>query len=93
MNATPPNNLVTGGILVNFDNAPQITGNDISVLRHDGTTGQTQTAFGIALGVVPTNTVTTFTGSDTTNAAITGNKINGVTQLNATGYSAFGHSW
>src|ERR1044071_71380 len=60
MNATPPNNLVTGGILVNFDNAPQIRGNDISVLRHDGTTGQAQTAFGIALGLVPNNTVTTF---------------------------------
>ena len=81
MNATSPNNLVTGGILVNFDNGAQISGNDISVLRHDGTTGQTSTAFGIALGVVPTATTTNFTGSETTNATITGNKINGITQL------------
>src|SRR4029078_5460904 len=83
-------NLVTGGILVNFDNAPQIRGNDISVLRHDGTTGQTQTAFSIALGRVPSNTTTIFTGSETTNATVTGNRINGVTQLHPTGYSAFG---
>jgi hypothetical protein len=53
MNAPSPNNLITGGILVNFENGAQISGNDISVLRHDGTTGQTVTAFGIALGVVP----------------------------------------
>ena len=53
MNAPSPNNLITGGILLNFDNGAQISGNDISVLRHDGTTGQTVTAFGIALGVVP----------------------------------------
>ena len=53
MNAASPNNLVTGGILVKFEDSPLINGNDISVLRHDGTTGQAGTAFGIALGVVP----------------------------------------
>jgi hypothetical protein len=90
MNGASPNNLNTGGILVNFDNAPQIYQNDISVLRHDGTAGQTGTAFGIALGVVPSNTVTTFTGSDVTNAQVYRNRINGVTQLNSTGYSALG---
>ena len=36
------------------------------------------------------NTVTTFTGSDVINAVVSRNKINGVTQLNATGYSGFG---
>ena len=90
MNAASPNNITTGGILVNFENGVQITQNDISVLKHDGTTGTTTTAFGIALGVVPNNTVTTFTGSDVINAIVSRNKINGVTQLNSTGYSAFG---
>src|SRR5262249_22129281 len=60
MNAASPNNITTGGILVNFENAPQITQNDIgNIIKHDGTNGTTATAFGIALGVVPSNTVTT----------------------------------
>ncbi|MFZ1617182.1 MAG: BNR-repeat neuraminidase N-terminal domain-containing protein [Flavobacteriales bacterium] len=90
MNAASPNNITIGGILVNFDNGVQVTQNDISVLRHDGTTGTTGTTFGIAIGVVPNNSVTTFTGNDVTGSTVTRNKINGVTQLNATGYSAFG---
>ena len=91
MNAASPNNITTGGILVNFENAVQITQNNIdNVIKHDGTNGTTTTAFGIALGVVPNNTVTTFTGSDVTNATVTGNKIGVVLQLNSTGYSAFG---
>ena len=53
MNAASPNNITTGGILANFEDGIQITQNDISVLKHDGTTGTQQTAFGIALGVVP----------------------------------------
>lgn len=88
--APSPNNVTTGGILINFDDSPQIFKNDISVFKHDGTTGTTGTAFGIALGVVPSNTVTTFTGSDVVNALLYSNRINGVTQLNATGYSALG---
>lgn len=90
MNAASPNNITTGGIFVNFDNATVISQNDISVLKHDGTTGTTNTAFGIALGVVPNNTVTVFAGSDVTGAQVTRNRINGVTQMNATGYAAFG---
>src|SRR5262249_55677859 len=86
-----PNNITTGGIVVNFENAPQITQNDIgNIIKHDGTNGTTATAFGIALGVVPNNTVTTFTGSDVTNATVSRNRINGVIQLHATGYSALG---
>ncbi|MGB7923587.1 MAG: Calx-beta domain-containing protein [Pyrinomonadaceae bacterium] len=90
MNSASPTNITTGGILANFEDGIQITQNDISVLKHDGTTGTTGTAFGIALGLVPNNTVTTFTGSDVTNASVLRNKINGVTQLNTTGYSTFG---
>lgn len=90
MNAASPNNITTGGVLVNFDNGAQVSENDISVLKHDGTTGTTNTAFGIGLGVVPNNTVTTFTGSDVTGAILNRNRINGVTQLNSTGYSSFG---
>ncbi|HEX8734050.1 MAG TPA: Calx-beta domain-containing protein [Pyrinomonadaceae bacterium] len=90
MNAASPNNITTGGVLANFEDGIQISRNDLSVLKHDGTTGTTNTAFGIALGVVPNNTVTTFTGSDVINASITRNKINGVTQLHSTGYSSFG---
>jgi hypothetical protein len=90
MNAASPNNITTGGVFANFEDGIQITRNDISVLRHDGTTGQTVTAFGIALGVVPNATLTAFTGSDVVNAVVSRNKINGITQLNATGYSAFG---
>ena len=90
MNAASPNNLNLGGIFVRFEDSVQISQNDISVLRHDGTTGQTGTVFGIALGIIPSNTVTTFTGSDVTGAMVTKNKISGLTQLNSTGYSAFG---
>ena len=91
INAVSPNNVATGGILANFENGIQITQNDIgNLLKHDGTTGTTGTVFGIALGVVPSNTVTTFTGSDVTGATVTRNKINALTQLNSTGYSSFG---
>lgn len=90
MNSASPNNLTNGGILVNFDDGVKVSQNDISIFRHDGTTGQIGTAYGIALGVVPSNTVTAFTGSDVVNAEVRRNRINGVTQLNSTGYSGFG---
>jgi hypothetical protein len=97
MNSASPNNLMEGGILVRFDDGAQITQNDISVLRNDGSvtaSGLTNTAFGIALGLIPSNTVSNFTGSDVTNASITRNKINGIVQLYSDstpdGYSAFG---
>ena len=90
MNAASPNNITTGGVLVNFDDGAQIRQNDISVLKHDGTIGTTNTAFGIALGIVPNNTVTAFTGSEVTNSSVIRNRINGVTQLSSTGYSSFG---
>ena len=91
MNAASPNNITTGGILVNFDDGAQITQNDIgNILKHDGTTGTTGTVFGIALGAVPSNSVTTFTGNDVINAAVRRNKINALTQLHSTGYSSFG---
>ena len=82
---------MTGGVLVFFESGVQVTRNSIgNILRSDGTTGLSGTAFGIALGVVPSNSVTAFTGSDVTGAVVTGNKIDGVVQLDSTGYSAFG---
>ena len=63
------NNVTTGGVLANFEDGIQVTQNDLSVLKHDGTTGTTNTAFGIALGIVPNNILTGFTGSDVVNAA------------------------
>ena len=90
MNAASPNNITTGGVLALFEDGIQITQNDISVLKHDGTNGTFETAFGIALGVVPNNNSTVFTGSDVTNAQVRRNRINGVTQLSAGGYSSFG---
>ncbi|MBK8150282.1 MAG: InlB B-repeat-containing protein [Acidobacteria bacterium] len=90
MNSASPTNLTQGGILVNFDDGVKVTQNDISVFRHDGTAGQTGTAYGVALGVVPSNTVATFTGSDVVNGEVSRNRVNGITQLNSTGYSGFG---
>jgi hypothetical protein len=90
MNAASPNNLNTGGIYLSFEDGAQVTQNDISVLRNDGVTGQGGTAFGIALGVVPGGTTTSFTGNDVTGSTVSRNKINGVTQLDPIGYSAFG---
>lgn len=90
MNAASPQNITTGGILMSYDDGAQVSQNEISILKHNGTTGTTNTAFGIALGVVPNNTVTTFTGNDVTGATLLRNRINGVTQLNSTGYSSFG---
>ena len=76
INTAAPNNVATGAILVNFDNGIQITRNDIgNILKHDGTTGSTGTAFAIALGIVPNNTVTTFTGSDVTNAIVSRTRL------------------
>ena len=90
MNASSPNNLVIGGILVKFEDGVQITQNDIgNIIKSDGTTGTSGTAFAIALGAVPTN-ATTFTGSDVTNGVVTRNKIGVVLQLFSGGYSAFG---
>jgi uncharacterized repeat protein (TIGR01451 family) len=91
MNAPSPDNITTGGILVRFEDGIEITQNDIgNVIKHDGTVGTTTTVYGIALGVVPSNTVTVFTGNDVTNAVVTRNRIDTLTQMNSTGYSSFG---
>ena len=90
MNAPSPNNLNNGGIYIRFDSGATISQNDISVLRHNGTAGQTGTAFGIALGVIPSNTFSAFTGSDVTGATVARNRVGPVTQLHVTCYSVFG---
>jgi hypothetical protein len=90
LDAASPNNITTGGILANFEDGIQIVQNDIGILKHDGTSGTNGTAFGIALGTVPNGTVTFFTGSEVTNASVTANRINGITQLNPGSNSSFG---
>ncbi|MBK7393685.1 MAG: VCBS repeat-containing protein [Chloracidobacterium sp.] len=87
LNTASPNNIGIGGIFANFEDGIKIAHNNIGSIDKTALTG---TAFGIALGLVPSNTVTTFTGSDVINADVSGNIINGITQMNATGYSAFG---
>jgi uncharacterized repeat protein (TIGR02543 family) len=85
MNTASPNNIQVGGVLVNFEDGVQITNNTISGIS---STASGVSAFGIALGVRPSNNNTTFTGNDVTNAVVTGNTIGTVAQT-AT-YSAFG---
>ncbi|MBK8304794.1 MAG: VCBS repeat-containing protein [Chloracidobacterium sp.] len=87
LNTASPNNIAIGGILANFEDGIKIAHNNIGSIDKTALTG---TAFGIALGLIPSNTVTTFTGSDVINADVSGNIINGITQMNSTGYSAFG---
>ncbi|MEO6612517.1 MAG: PKD-like domain-containing protein [Chitinophagaceae bacterium] len=85
------NNIKIGGILVRNEDGILIAANKIeNITMHDGTTGNTGTTFGIVLGVVPSNSVTVFTGNDVTNALVSNNTIGNIIQLNATGYSAFG---
>ncbi len=89
--ANVSNNPKIGGILLRFDDGAQVIGNRIeNISMHDGTTGLTHTAFGIALGIVPDNTFTTFTGNDVINAKVSKNIVGNILQLNSTGYSAFG---
>ncbi len=90
MDDAEPDALTGGGIYLRFENSPTIVDNSISVIRHNGTNGFTGTAFGIALGLIPSNTNTVFTGDDVTGAVINGNNLKEIQQLHPSGYSAFG---
>ncbi len=86
INTTSPDNVAKGAILVKFEDGVQISYNTISGINF--TTNFSPSVFGIALGVTPSNTYTSFTGSDVTNAMVVGNVIGSVVQA-GTG-SAFG---
>jgi S-layer family protein/all-beta uncharacterized protein len=74
INTVPPNNVQIGGILVNFESGITISQNNIAHINTSGTTP----AFGITLGVRPSNTFTTFTGSEVMGALVSRNVIDDV---------------
>ena len=76
--------LTRAGIVANFDNNIQITQNAIDGITFAGSADVVgiSLGFGLALGN------TTFTGSEVTNATVTGNRIGSVQQTNT--YSAGG---
>jgi hypothetical protein len=86
MNSASPTNITNGGVLVKFEDGVQIRNNSISGIAFSGSF--TSPCFGIALGATPSNTFTTFTGSDVTNAVVTSNSI-GTVAHTGTG-SAYG---
>ncbi|MBL7922692.1 MAG: right-handed parallel beta-helix repeat-containing protein, partial [Bacteroidia bacterium] len=85
-----PDALTAGGIYLRYETSPVISANRIAVVRHNGTIGFSGTAFGIALGLIPANTNSVFTGDDVIGAVISGNTIREIDQSHPGGYSAFG---
>src|SRR5207237_824449 len=73
INAVSPNNVAIGGILVNFESGILIAANNIAHIN-----SATTPAFGITLGLRPSNTFTTFTGSEVTGAIVSQNAIDDI---------------
>ena len=73
INAVSPNNVAIGGILVNFESGISITQNTIAHIN-----SATTPAFGITLGTRPSNTFTTFTGSECVGATVSQNFIDDI---------------
>lgn len=83
MTAASPDHVARGGILLGFEDWPQVTRNLI-----DGVTlGGAPDVFGIALGLTAIST-SSFTGNEVTNATVTDNLIGKVTNTGT--YSAAG---
>ncbi|MBK9254326.1 MAG: hypothetical protein IPM42_02435 [Saprospiraceae bacterium] len=74
INLSAPENLNIAGIYVGFENNANIIGNNISNVN-----SVTGSVSGIALGIIPSNTVIDFTGEEVTNTLISDNKINDIT--------------
>ncbi len=74
INLTAPENLSTAGIYLGNENNANIIGNNISNVN-----SVSGSVVGISLGILPTNTVTNFTGEEVTNSIISDNKINDIT--------------
>ena len=73
INAASPDNVAIGGILVNFESGIVIQSNTIAHIN-SGTTP----AFGITLGLRPSNTFTNFTGSEVSGAYVEENVIDDI---------------
>ena len=70
INTASPNNVAKNGIQVGFENAIQITNNNVSGMAQ----ASSPDVFGITLGITGIST-TTFTGNEVTNAIVSGNVI------------------
>jgi len=74
INTVSPNNVQIGGILVGYESGIQIRGNNIAEIN----TSTVTPAFGITLGLRPSNTYTSLTGNEVTGATVSNNIINGI---------------
>ena len=72
INSASPNNVQIGGIRVGFESGIVISGNNIANMNGGVTT------YGIALGLVPSNTYTTLTGNEVEGAVVTKNVIDNI---------------
>jgi uncharacterized repeat protein (TIGR02543 family) len=73
INTASPNNVAIGGILVNFESGILIGANNIAHIS-----SATTPAFGITLGTRPSNSFTTFTGSEVTGAIVSQNLVDDI---------------
>ncbi|HZV69059.1 MAG TPA: hypothetical protein VFG10_05920 [Saprospiraceae bacterium] len=73
INSAAPNNVQIGGIFIGFDNGAVISGNKIANINPSAVG-----AFAIALGIVPANTYTSFTGNEVTGVTVSKNAIDNI---------------
>ncbi|MBS1797774.1 MAG: hypothetical protein JSS81_28390, partial [Acidobacteria bacterium] len=84
INTAAPDNVRRAGVLVGFENSIRITGNTIGEI---GSLTPGEDVFGISLGTTNIS-LSAFTGSEVTNATISGNNMGNVRQTG--NYSAIG---
>jgi len=74
INTASPDNVQIGGVFVGFESNITVSGNNIANMS----TSSVSPAFGISMGLRPSNTFTAFTGNEVTGAAVTKNTINSI---------------
>ncbi len=74
VNTVSPNNVQVGGIWVGFESGVTISGNNIGHIN----TSTITPAFGITLGLRPSNTFTAFAGNEVTGATVSKNVLNDI---------------
>lgn len=84
MNGTTTNRLGEFGIIANFENNLTVSGNTVANINFAGSADAIAISIGLGTGVGAGST----TGSEVTNATITNNVIDNITQTNT--YTAFG---